>query len=40
MLMPLTFVVIVSMIKDVFEDIQRHKSDNKENNRTVMAANI
>jgi len=39
MLMPLSFVVVVSMIKDIFEDIQRHKSDNKENNRTVMAAN-
>ncbi len=28
MLMPLTFVILVSMIKDIFEDYKRHKSDN------------
>lgn len=39
MLMPLSFVVFVSMIKDIFEDIQRHRSDNQENNRSVLAAN-
>jgi phospholipid-transporting ATPase len=33
MMMPLTFVVGVSMIKDIFEDIKRHKSDNEENNK-------
>lgn len=36
MLMPLSFVVIVSMIKDVFEDMKRHKSDNIENNKYVL----
>jgi len=28
MLMPLGFVVFVSMIKDIFEDLKRHQSDN------------
>lgn len=28
---PLAFVVIVSMIKDGYEDYKRHKSDDKEN---------
>lgn len=32
MLIPLTFVILVSMIKDVFEDYKRHSSDKKENN--------
>ena len=27
MLMPLSFVIVVSMIKDIFEDFKRHKSD-------------
>lgn len=31
MLMPLSFVIIVSMIKDIFEDFKRHKSDHQEN---------
>ena len=31
MLMPLTFVITVSMLKDIFEDYKRHKSDNNEN---------
>ena len=35
MLVPLTFVVIVSMIKDIFEDYKRHKQDNSENFKTV-----
>eukprot|EP00347_Sterkiella_histriomuscorum_P005590 403356030 len=39
MLMPLSFVVFVSMIKDIFEDMKRHQSDNLENNRLVRAAN-
>jgi phospholipid-transporting ATPase len=38
-LMPLLFVIVVSAIKDLFEDIQRHKSDNVENNRKVLVAN-
>lgn len=31
MLMPLAFVLGVSMIKDIFEDWKRHKSDDLEN---------
>jgi phospholipid-transporting ATPase len=31
MLFPLSFVIGVSMIKDIFEDYKRHKSDNLEN---------
>lgn len=31
MLMPLTFVIVVSMIKDIFEDYKRHVSDKNEN---------
>ena len=30
-LMPLGFVVLVSMVKDIIEDIKRHSSDNREN---------
>ncbi len=33
MLLPLLFVIGVSMIKDIFEDMKRHKSDDQENNR-------
>lgn len=33
MALPLVFVVSVSMIKDIFEDKKRHKSDNEENLR-------
>ena len=36
MLYPLTFVILLSMIKDIFEDYKRHKSDNVENRRMVM----
>jgi len=32
MALPLFFVVLVSMIKDAFEDYKRHNSDDKENN--------
>jgi len=39
MLMPLSFVVLVSMIKDIFEDLKRHHSDNLENTRKTHAAN-
>jgi phospholipid-transporting ATPase len=31
MLMPLSFVIVISMIKDIFEDYKRHKSDHLEN---------
>lgn len=39
MLYPLTFVVAVSMIKDISEDFKRHKSDQKENYRRVLVLN-
>ena len=39
MLMPLGFVVFVSMVKDIIEDVKRHKSDNVENNRKVTVLN-
>ena len=39
MLVPLTFVVFVSMIKDIFEDLKRHQSDKLENNRKVLVGN-
>ena len=32
MLPPLTFVVILSMIKDAYEDFKRHREDRNENN--------
>lgn len=35
LLMPLGFVVGISMIKDIYEDYIRHRSDNEENNRSV-----
>ena len=35
MLVPLSFVVLISMIKDIFEDVKRHKTDKLENNRIV-----
>jgi phospholipid-transporting ATPase len=36
MLMPLSFVIAVSMIKDIFEDYKRHKSDRLENYKQVL----
>lgn len=30
---PLAFVVGISMIKDMYEDYNRHRQDNEENNR-------
>ena len=36
-LMPLGFVVLVSMIKDIIEDSKRHASDNKENSSKVLS---
>lgn len=38
LLMPLSFVVGISMIKDIYEDYMRHKSDNEENNRKAIVA--
>lgn len=37
--MPLAFVVGVSMLKDLFEDIKRHMSDRRENLKRVRASN-
>lgn len=39
MLPPLLFVVVVSMIKDGYEDWQRHKSDEKENGDKALVFN-
>lgn len=33
--LPLSFVVFLSMVKDIYEDLQRYWSDNKENNNKV-----
>lgn len=35
-LIPLFFIIVVAMIKEFFEDWQRHKSDNEENNKKTM----
>lgn len=32
---PLSAIVAITAIKDLFEDLKRHKSDNEENNRKV-----
>lgn len=32
MALPLTFVLVISMFKDAYEDYKRHESDSKENN--------
>jgi phospholipid-transporting ATPase len=36
MVFPLTFVIFLSMIKDIFEDMKRHQSDKKENSKQVL----
>ena len=36
---PLIFVVLVSMIKDAYEDINRHIEDSKENNEKTLKLN-
>lgn len=33
MMMPLAFVVLVSMVKDMIEDYSRYKSDQEENSK-------
>ena len=38
LLFPLGFVVGLSMIKDIYEDYQRHQSDKEENNRKAIVA--
>lgn len=39
MAMPLAFVVVVSMVKDAFEDYKRHAADAKENDSFTMVFN-
>lgn len=34
-LLPLMFVITVSAVKDIFEDMKRHRADNVENVRQV-----
>ncbi len=33
--LPLSVILFITAIKDFFEDLKRHKSDNEENNRRV-----
>lgn len=35
-LFPLTFIVIITAIKDIYEDLMRHRSDHEENSRKVL----
>lgn len=35
MYVPLAFIVLISMVKDFFEDFKRHRADAEENNRDV-----
>jgi phospholipid-transporting ATPase len=39
-LLPLLFVCAVSAVKDLFEDIKRHRADDQENNRKALVLNI
>lgn len=39
MALPLGFVVFISMVKDAYEDFQRHKSDNEENKKQSLVFN-
>ena len=36
MFFPLSLIVTVSGIKDLFEDLKRHKEDDQENNSTTL----
>lgn len=38
-LFPLAAVVFISMLKDLFEDYKRHKSDTAENTKTTLVYN-
>lgn len=33
--LPLACVLLISALKDIFEDLKRHRSDSEENNRKV-----
>lgn len=39
LIMPISFVIGLSMVKDIFEDLGRHRSDNDENSRQVLVGN-
>jgi hypothetical protein len=39
MVFPLSFVIFISMLKDIFEDLKRHASDKKENTKRVLVGN-
>lgn len=39
-LLPLMFVCAVSAVKDLFEDIKRHRADDQENNRKTLVLNL
>lgn len=39
LIMPIGFVVGLSMLKDVLEDMGRHRSDNDENSRQILVGN-
>ena len=34
-LFPLSFIIFISALKDLFEDLKRHKSDHQENNKKI-----
>jgi len=36
LIVPIMLVVIVSMVKDLYEDIKRHRFDRMENNRKTL----
>ena len=36
MALPLSVIVIISMVKDAYEDYQRHASDAQENNKQTL----
>lgn len=35
-LFPLTTIILITAVKDLFEDWKRHKSDNKENSKKTL----
>jgi hypothetical protein len=34
--LPLILIIMISMIKDLFEDLKRHKSDQEENSKEIL----
>jgi phospholipid-transporting ATPase len=36
---PLAFILIVTALKDLFEDLKRHRQDSEENNKLVLRVN-